>query len=721
MSEAYAARAERRSQLQCVAVVRQRPEHEKNARMMYRAAWLVGFAWSCAGPGPAAFRDPSHEGASAPRFVAQPGDIAFADVAVVSMTRDGALAHHTVVIRGERIAAVEPSGQVVLPAGVTVIDGGGRWLMPGLADMHVHTWHDDDLMMFVAAGVTTIRNMWGIEQHLAWRSQIARGERLGPTIVTAGALIDGDPPEWPGSVVLSSAADADALVVAQKAAGYEALKPVSLLSREAYEALAAAGARHGMALWGHVPLAVGLEGALAAQQRSIEHLDQWLVALVPPGVSLPPEDGSLARQRAVLAALDASRLPALIARTIAAGTWNCPTLITWERLAALDDVAALRRRVAWLDQVPAAVRAGWVPERYVPWFTAEDFATIRASNAQHARIAATLVAAGAPILVGTDAGAAFVVPGASLHDEIELLVAAGVPRPRALRAATADAWRYLGRPREAGIVEPGARADLLLVGSDPLRGPLPLVPDGVMVRGHWLPRVELDGMLADIAERVARPIDHWDGAPPLATGGNELSRARYDKAIGGTSVAQERLVVSAVRGKRVVAGQIAELDSGNETSYRFGPDTAEISSTHHTMNLALAGKVTAGKLVVTGTDLSGRPVSLSAGLPAGAFLSAPAMAGANQLAERLAGLKPGGKRELAALEIAYFPSIAIVPARYQIERKPDVDGHRVFAVTATRNGARATSELAVDGAIVARRTAGTEVTARVPAPSAPGR
>ncbi|HEY0987025.1 MAG TPA: amidohydrolase family protein [Kofleriaceae bacterium] len=676
--------------------------------MKFRAVGLIGVAWSCtAGPGPAAPGDP------APRFAARPGDIAFADVSVVAMTSDAVLAHHTVVIRGDRIAVVAPSAAVTLPAGVTTIDGAGRWLMPGLADMHVHTWRDDDLAMFVAAGVTTIRNMWGIEQHLAWRSQIARGERLGPTIVTAGALIDGDPPEWPGSVVLDRAADADALVVAQKAAGYDFLKPVSQLSREAYAALAAAGERHGMVLSGHVPLAVGLDGVLAARQRSVEHLDQWLAALVPPGVSLPPEDGSLVRQRAVLSALDASRLPGLIARTIGAGTWNCPTLITWERLAALEDVAALLRRVAWLDQVPAAMRVRWVPELYVPDFTAEDFATIRASNAQHARIAAALVAAGAPILVGTDTGAAFVVPGAALHDEIELLVAAGVPRPRALRAATADAWRYLGQPHEAGVVEPGARADLVLVASDPLRGPLPLVPDGVMLRGRWLPRSELDAMLADIAARVARPIDPWDGAPPLATDGKELLRARYDTTLAGTSVAQERLVVSVVRGQRTVTGQLADLDSGDRTSYRFGPDAADISSTHHTIPLALAARRTAGKLVVTGTDLSGRPVSLSAPMPAGASLWAPAMGGALQLADRLADLKPGETRDVAALEIDYASSISIVPTRYHVERRPDAGGQRVFAVTATRRNARVTSELAVDRG-VARRTVGTELTTRMP-------
>ena len=227
------------------------------------------------------------------------------------------------------------------------------------------------------------------------------------------------------------------------------------------------------------------------------------------------------------------------------------------------------------------------------------------------------------------------------------------------------------------------------------------------------------GPFQRLCARLARPIDRWDGAPPLAADGKELLRARYDTTLAGTSVAQERLVVSAARGQRTVTGQLADLDSGDRTSYRFGPDTADISSTHHTIPLALAARRTAGKLVVTGTDLSGRTVSLSAPMPAGAFLGAPAMGGALQLADRLADLKPGGKRDLAALEIDYSSSVSIVPTRYQVERRPDAGGQRVFAVTATRRNARLASELAVDHG-VARRTGGTELSVRVPpAPASP--
>ncbi|HEU4729589.1 MAG TPA: amidohydrolase family protein, partial [Kofleriaceae bacterium] len=307
------------------------------------------------------------------------------------------------------------------------------------------------------------------------------------------------------------------------------------------------------------------------------------------------------------------------------------------------------------------------------------------------------VAANAPILVGTDTGIPFAIPGAALHDELELLVAAGVPRPRVLRAATADAWRYLGLPHEAGVVEVGARADLVLVASDPLSAPLPLVPEGVMVRGRWLPGAELEARLAEVVRHNAPPSDRWAGAPPLAAEGKPVHQAHYDIAVAGTPVGQERITVGVVGARRVVVGQSADFDSQAEASYKLGPDTVSVASTYHTMTLALAGKIAAGKLVVTGNDLSGKPVSLSAPVPAGAFLSIPGIGGAIQLAQKLAGMKPGAHRTLTSLEIGY-PAIAIVTTRHEVERKPDAGGHRVFAVKATRGGASLTGELVVDDA-----------------------
>ncbi|HSS02264.1 MAG TPA: amidohydrolase family protein [Kofleriaceae bacterium] len=660
---------------------------------MHRCVWLWVVAYGCgSASGPAA---PVPAVAAPPAsFVAQAGDTAFTDVSVVPMTSDGALAHHTVVVRGDRIVAVAPRASVEVPPGVRVIDGAGKWLMPGLADMHVHAWQEDELAMFLAAGVTTIRNMWGVPMHVVWRSEIARGERLGPTIVTAGALIDGAPPDWPGSVVLTSPEAAEPLVVAQKAAGYDFLKPVNRLTPAAYRALAAAGERHGMTMSGHVAFEGGLDGALAARQRSIEHVDGYLQALVPPGVVLPDIDDAPAWTRAVLANLDPARLPGLIERTVAAGTWNCPTLIAWDRAPELHDAAELGRRVQWLDKIPAARRARWVHQFESAHPTAEDGQATRALNAQVAKVVAALDAAHAPILVGTDSGISYVVPGESLHEEIELLVAAGVPRPHVLRAATAEAWRYLGQPHEAGVVEVGARADLLLLASNPLSAPLPLIPDGVMVRGRWLPRAELASRLAEVARHDAPPGARWAAAPPLSD--EAAHAAQYDIAIAGTPVAAERLAIVGAGTRRAIVGEMIDPGSDLETTYRLAADRATIRGVYHTMTVELAASLTAGALVVTGADLAGVPVSLRAPLPAGVFLAGPGIGGTLALVERLAGMKPGARRTLASLELVHFPAVAITPVRYQVERKPDVDGHRVFRVATTRAEATVASELTVD-------------------------
>jgi len=636
----------------------------------------------------------------APPFVARPGDLAITDVTVVPMSPNreaGELAHQTVIVRGERIASLSPTASTKLPAGITAIDGRGKWLMPGLADMHVHTWRDDDLTMFLAAGVTTIRNMWGSPQQLMWRSQIAYGERLGPTIVTAGNLIDGDPPDWAGSTVLTNPADAEGIVATQQADGYDFVKSVNQLSREAYVALVAAVKRHGMTLVGHVPFAVGVDGALAAGQRSIEHLDGYLAALVPPGTALPPIDASEARDRAVLAKLDLGRLPGLIERTRAAGTWNCPTLVALDHIGSLDDTAGLRERTTWLDAVPAAITARWGP---IDGFAAEDYATVRAGNARLRELLAALVASGAPILVGTDTGVSFVVPGEALHEEIELMVAAGIPRARVMHAATADAWQFLGSPHEAGVVEPGARADLVLTSIDPLTAPLALVPDGVIVRGTWLPHDELEAKLADIVRREAHVAP---SLPPLAH-----ESGHYLTTLDGTLVGEERIAVS----DATIVGTVADLSEAMQATYDIAPDRASVTARYHGVTLHATASVAGGAVDVRGNDLSGRPIAIHQSALASALLVVRGVGASIAIARGLDGMPVGGKRVVTALELGYFPAVELASARYAIERKPDRAGQRVFAIAATRSGSTVTSELviAASGELIGETT-GREVIA----------
>jgi imidazolonepropionase-like amidohydrolase len=671
--------------------------------------WVLGLACSCAGSssssssaapaGPAG--PPAPAAAAAPAIAVLPGDLAITNATVVPMSGDGELAHHTVVIRGDRIVAVAPSASIAIPEGATAIDGTGKWLMPGLTDMHVHLFGPDHLAMFVAAGVTLVRNMYGGEQHLAWRDKVSKGELFGPTIVTAGPIIDGDPPIWQGSTVLVNPADAERVVTEQKAAGYDFLKPYARLTRPAYEALAAAGKRHGMLLEGHVPDAVGLAGVLAAGQRTIEHLDGYLAAMVADGVELP--QARPAKLRATLEHLDRARLPGLVAQTLAAGTWNCPTLVVYDRIAALDDLPALARRVAWLDELPPALVAAWDPKQdfRLLSYTAADYAAMRAANAERAKLLAALDAAHAPLLVGTDTGNPYVVPGASLHDEIELMIAAGLSRPRVLRAATADAAQFLGTPRAFGVVEPGARADLLVVSVDPLTAPLPVVPDGVVLRGAWQPRAVLEAKLGDIAHRAAAPPskDRWEGVAPLAPEGSSVRQLRYELRAGDQSIGEDRVAIGMASGKRIIVGQeVAEFGGGKfVTSYRIAPGELSVGMVGPSQQVQLTGKVAGGKLVATGTGAGGKPLALSEPVPAGALLSGPGIGGLVALAAQLGPLAPGARRSFVALTFNVFPSAGIGTEHYDVERKPDAGGHRVYAITAATGGIKTSGDLEVDG------------------------
>lgn len=357
----------------------------------------------------------------APSGSAPAGTLAVVDVNVVPMDRPLVLRHQTVIVRGGRIAWLGPAAAARVPAGARVVQGNGRYLMPGLIDMHVHL-RRADLPLYLAAGITTVRNMWGHEEVQQLQRDVATGVMRGPTIFSASPGLDGTPPQWPGTVqVLDSAAAGDA-VRAQVAAGWSWIKVYTQLTPPAYHAIMAAARAAGIPVVGHVPLRVDIHDALASGQRSIEHLTGYDRA-----VSRTGRGGTWGWTDA-----DTSRYPGLVAATVAAGTWNCPTLAIFVKLA---------------EQHPAGERPGIIERR-------RQF--VRA-----------LSRAGAHLLAGTDAGIGIVAPGASLHDELAELVAAGLTPYQALRAATVDAAAFLGRP-ELGRIGAGAAADLLLVAGNPL-------------------------------------------------------------------------------------------------------------------------------------------------------------------------------------------------------------------------------------------------------------
>jgi cytosine/adenosine deaminase-related metal-dependent hydrolase len=379
--------------------------------------------------------------------------------------------------------------------------------MPGLADMHVHFVREalPDLpaalanrspgapgipasasadherenrayaLMFLANGVTTVRNMWGSPAIDAFAAAIRSGEVPGPFIYSTGPITDGNPQVWFSSRMVETAAEAEAAVAADKRDGYIAIKIYSLLSSEAYAAIVSAARREGLPVVGHVPRSVGLEGAIAAHQDSIEHLDEFLPSLQPGGRSREQKPFAEA-----LHDMDPSRLPALAHDIAAARISVCPTVVVYD-LPRTDSV--------WREE------ASFVPpsvfDRYARMYPSIAAGTNPRSTPRAHELNLSIVAAlhnaGVQLLLGTDTPKPGVLPGYSLHDELVNFVAAGMSAYEALRAGTADAARFLGRTSDFGVLTEGRRADVLLLEANPLddvRNTSKIA--GVMVAGRWL-------------------------------------------------------------------------------------------------------------------------------------------------------------------------------------------------------------------------------------------
>jgi imidazolonepropionase-like amidohydrolase len=451
-----------------------------------------------------------------PRLNAQERPVVFIDVTVVPMDKEQVLPLQTVVVVGGRITQMGPSVSVKLPLNALKIDGKGKFLMPGLADMHVHfirpaiaaesqpsTANDPSLrsrmpgsasndyerenralaLLFVANGVTTVRNMWGNTVIDAFAKEVHSGRVIGPYIYSVGPLTDGSPPSWEGSRIVETRERAEEAARSDKQMGYIAIKIYSRLSKEAYGAIVAAARQQRLPVVGHVPTAVGLSGAIAAGQYSIEHLNGFWQAL--------QSDDSAGRKKSpseLLEHADLKKLPALAQAIKAANVWNCPTL-------ALHFVA--QTDASWLNEknlVPPDML-----DRYKSSYPdgSKNPKDSSKGRALDLAIVSALHSGGAHLLLGTDAVKPGTLPGFSLHEELENFVAAGMTPYEAIQAGTSDAAIFLHQENEFGTVAIGRRADLLLVEANPLEDVRNVSKRaGVMIHGHWLTEEELSQQLA---------------------------------------------------------------------------------------------------------------------------------------------------------------------------------------------------------------------------------
>ena len=428
-----------------------------------------------------------------------PPVVVFENVTVLPMDSERVLESQNVVIRGRRIAEIGPAARVRAPEGALRIDCRGKFLMPGLAEMHGHLpspqaaqqvgedFLDRVLLLFVANGVTTVRGMLGAPLHLQVKAEIARGERLGPQIFTTGPSLNGT------SVPTMDVAWRT--VSEQRAAGYDLLKIHPGIKREVYDEIARTARRERIPLGGHVPADVGLLRVFISGQASVDHLDGYAEALIKHGVTPQGEPGFFALHW--VDDLDESKLPALAAASRAARTWNVPTQVLVENRYA-DDSPEARARRPEMRYVPAPMLSQWVEavkkETAEPGFTPER---ARRFIQLRRRIIKALHDAGAGILLGADTPQVFNVPGFATVQELGALVAAGLTPYEALEAGTRSPALYFGLEESFGTVEVGKRADLLLLEANPLLDIANVRRRaGVMVAGRWLSAEELERRLA---------------------------------------------------------------------------------------------------------------------------------------------------------------------------------------------------------------------------------
>ena len=377
------------------------------------------------------------------------------------------------------------------------IDASGQYLTPGLAEMHAHVPSssdrqrlDDVLALFLAHGITTIRGMLGEPGHLALRAELARGERVGPRLITSGPSLNGNS--------VPDVERARDLVRRQAEAGYDFLKLHPGLMPDTFAAISETAEGLDIDFAGHVSIGVGLERALAAGQATIDHLDGYAQVLVP-------EDHPARRREPglfgfdIALAMDAGRVDEWASRTAESGVWNVPTQTLIENLAVNDlDNLVDRPAMRWVAE---KTRAQWVARVEQMRASTEPDAQANFVTVRRALIKA-LHEAGAGVLLGADAPQIMNVPGDAAHHELEIYVEAGLSPAEALATGTVKVAEFLDQPA-LGCLKPACVADLVLLEADPLENISNVRRiSGVMRAGNWFDRERLDSMLSNVEARV---------------------------------------------------------------------------------------------------------------------------------------------------------------------------------------------------------------------------
>ncbi len=451
---------------------------------------------------------------SQPSSQTQAKPLVFTHVTVIDATGAAAKPDMTVVVTGDRITGLGKSGKVRVPREAQVVDATGKFLIPGLWDMHIHWSQREYLPLFIANGVTGARMMWGFPVHHSWRKEIEDGALLGPRLNIASTIVDGPKPIWRGSIGVGNEAEGRQAVIKAKQDGADFVKVYSLLPREAYFAIADEAKKQGIPFAGHVPEAVNAAEASDAGQKSIEHLTGVLLACSRDEEAIRAEmlkalagvdEPSATRFRRLTVnvraaqSYDQKKAAALFASFKKNGAWQVPTLTVLRSITHLDDPNFTND--PRLKYMPPGLRNYWNPKNdpRFKMYTAEDWAESRKVYAKYLEVTGAMRRAGVEFLAGTDVSNPYCFPGFSLHDELALLVKTGFTPMEALQAATRNPAKYLGLLDSLGTVEKGKIANLVLLDANPLAEISNTQKiNAVILGGKLVTKSEIEAMLAKV-------------------------------------------------------------------------------------------------------------------------------------------------------------------------------------------------------------------------------
>lgn len=380
------------------------------------------------------------------------------DVNLIPMTEEKVVKNQSVYIKQGKIVAIGNFETLSFPKETKVIDAGGKYLLPGFSDMHVHLMFEDpeeELQLYLANGITRVRNMLGLPWHLEIQKLVNEGKLLGPEIFTTGPLLDGPESIWPDSVILENKEQAKQVVKDVKQNGYQAVKVYDRLNTEVFDQIMQTAKELDLPVVGHIPWAVGIEKSYNAGLFSNEHFTGYH--------------------------LDSDELMGQIELTLEKAVWNCPTLVVLKNYENLN----------LLKEGEDPENFKYIPNEIITWW--KSFESFPLGFEGKKELLKTLYEKGGKIVSGTDTGNPYVTPGFSLHEEFQLMNEAGLSPYEILLTTTVNAAKMMYDVKLRGTIEEGKIADLVLLAKNPLediRHSREI--DGVVCNGVWLSKKTME-------------------------------------------------------------------------------------------------------------------------------------------------------------------------------------------------------------------------------------